>query len=182
MAAGNQLAEDGADLHGRSLVVLLLQDLEVARVNPAALLEKVAYRDRPLVIDHAIGPVDQLVAKLGNEGLDRDFVYRAIGRNAGNYIAEGNHFSQLRMNAGNAAMPTPEQVNGMANEGIGIVDRNRAATYHTDTYILERRAQVFNRRFLGNYISADQHHNRTDGLLKEQVDGRSFSLALFLNE
>src|SRR5437763_348388 len=53
MPARDQLTENGGDLHRRSFVILLLQDLEVPRVNATALLEQIANRRGAFVIDAA---------------------------------------------------------------------------------------------------------------------------------
>ena len=79
VAAGDQLVHNGTGFHRRGCVVLLLPGLQVARVDAAALLQKITDGERTFVIDNTRRFIEQLVAELRNEGLNGDFIHRARG-------------------------------------------------------------------------------------------------------
>src|SRR5258708_7024850 len=113
IAIQQQLAEDRADFHGRSFVMLLLAHLQMARVNAAALFEKIVHSERTLVIDNTTRFVDRLVPKLRDERLYRYLVNSTTSRDARNNVSEGDHFAQLRLDSRHAIVQAPEQMDGM---------------------------------------------------------------------
>ncbi len=79
VAAGEQLAHNGTGLHRRGCVVLLLPGLQVSCVDTTALLQKITDGKRTFVIDNTRRFIEQLIAELRNEGLNRDFIHGARG-------------------------------------------------------------------------------------------------------
>src|SRR5579875_473228 len=149
-------------------------------VDTAALLEEVANIDGTFVIDHAFRLVDQLVAKLGNERLNRNLINGAVGRNAGNHIAEGDYLSKFGLNAREAIMQAPEQMDGMAHESRGIVYRHRATSNHANLWIFEGSTEIIKGILFWDNIGTNQYNNRAASLFEKEINSRSFAFAFFL--
>src|SRR2546430_16503430 len=87
ITTGEKPAGDGAYLHRRGYVVLLIAHLQVPRVDTAALLEKIADGERPFVIDNTGGGTEQLIIAMGKKRPCKDIIYKAfsMGILKGNY-------------------------------------------------------------------------------------------------
>src|SRR5260370_39340408 len=130
MAASDKLPRSGCERHGCCFIILLLEDPEMTGINPAALLEKITYGDGAFIVDNAIRSIDELIAKLRDEGLDGDFIDGAIGWNTGNNIAKRDYLAQLGMYTRYTVVQTPEEMNGRSHEGGSVDDRYGARAHH----------------------------------------------------
>src|SRR5579863_573443 len=153
----------------------------MARIDTASLFQKVMHRQRPFIIDDALWLVNQLVAKLGNQGLYRNFINGAVGWNTGNHVAKGDDFAQLGCDASQPVVQTPEEVDCVSHEGGRVVDWHGAPSHHANPGVLEGCAKTFYRANLRDNVRADQHHNLTIGLLEEEIDGGCLPLTLLLH-
>src|SRR5579884_295980 len=181
IVAGEKKTHQQASIHRRRFVVLLISGLQMPGIDAAALTKKIANRERAFIIDNTGRLINQLIAKLRNERLNRDFIDGAISRNARNDVAKGYNLAKLGMNTRQAIMQAPEQVNSMSHKCRRVIYRHRATSNHANFWIFERCAQILQRRICRKHISADQYNNRADRLLEKQVDSRGFALALLLN-
>src|SRR5579883_760157 len=181
IVAGKKKTHQQASIHRRGLIALLVPSLQMPGIDTAALAEKVANCERTFIIDNTGRLINQLIAKLRYERLNRDFIDGAIYRNARNDVAKGYNLTKLRINTRQAIMQAPEQVNSMPHKRRRVIYRHRATSNHANFWIFERCAQILQRRICRKHISADQYNNRADRLLEKQVDSRGFALALLLN-
>src|SRR5579875_4036156 len=78
----NQLPDNATNLHRRSLIVLLVTHAQVSGVDTTALLEKIADGEWAFVIHNTFRFIDELIAKLRDQCLYRNLVYRTIGWDA----------------------------------------------------------------------------------------------------
>src|SRR5581483_2233104 len=170
VATGNELAKNWGDAHGRGLVLLPFTHGQVAGVDAPALLEKVAHGQRSLVVDDALRLIDERIAKLRNQGLDRNLIDRAAGGDIGDDVAEGDNLSQLGLTARQAVVQTPEQVNRVSHEGRGIVDGDRAPADHANGGIVEGRAEMLEGMLCGQNVRAQENKQGATCLLEEEID------------
>src|SRR5271157_3572138 len=167
ITTGNELANDGTYFHRGGFIVLLRKHLKMSSVNTTTLLQKIAYGDRPFVIDNTGWFIEQLIAQLRNESLDRDFINRTIGGNTCNDIAEGDHFTQFGVSASYPVMQTPEKVNRMSHKSSWIVNWYGTTSNHPNLGIFEWGTQILYSRVFWYHISTNKYDHWTDGLFKK---------------
>src|SRR5256885_9571767 len=102
----------------------------MTRVDTAALFEKIAYVDGTFVIDHAIGLIKELITKLRDKRLNRDFINSAIGRYTRYNIAEGDHLAEFGMNTSETILQSPQEMYRMPHNGCWIIDVNGTTYNH----------------------------------------------------
>ncbi len=100
-------------------------------VYAAALAQEVIDGGRPAVVDDGPGLIDELVAKLGDECLDRHLVDCGVERDARYHVAERHDFAELRHIARDPVVQPPLEVHGMAEECRLAVDRRRTPADHS---------------------------------------------------
>ena len=89
---------------------LLLDDPQMSRVDSPPLAQEVAHGRGTAVVDDRLWLVDQPVAELRDDRLDRDLVDRRVGRNARNHVPERDDLTELRRFARDSVMEAPLQV------------------------------------------------------------------------